>query len=316
MINEDTLTIQTLSEHSNSHQASDYYDEIKDLCWISFWVNLGIALFKLLVGALTKTVGAMGYSQLLIIDGLNSAGNAIIISVILFGITMSHSLTINEKYPFGMGKAQYIGTLLVGILLSISAAIILALALQTFLIPIHLESVGLGLATGLISIAGNLMLVRYIKLSGFENNEEFKTIIRLQRINIISSVILCNSLILTGLLGWFFMERLGSLSISLIVVGLSIKIIKKSLDGIMDRSCGQDTETTISDIIKGVNGVHDVQCVRTRHVGQNICIDIRFSVNGDYSIRQTDQIDQTIRKRLSQEFSRVNHVITLDCFPA
>jgi len=314
-MSEDILTQQTLSEYGVVSRDKTYSEKIKELCWTAFWVNIGLALFKLFVGGFSETIGMMGFSQLLLIDGLNSAANAVVITMILFGVSMSRPLTINEKYPYGKGKAQFVCTLLVGTLLAISSTTILALAFKTLLIPITLEPLGIGICTALISISVNGLLIRYIKHSGFKNNNEFKTIIRLQSINIIASTILCNSLLLTGLLGWFFMERFGSLTISLIVVWLSVRIIKQSLDGIMDRSCGQETETSIRNIIQEVDDVQDIQCVRTRNVGQNLCIDIRLGLSGDISIRQADSIDQEVRKRISNKLSKVHHVITLDCFP-
>ncbi|MBF0450794.1 MAG: cation diffusion facilitator family transporter [Candidatus Magnetomorum sp.] len=320
MINEDILTQKTLSESLPEYgmvQRKETIDSrLQRTCWKAFWVNIGLASFKILVGSLEKTTGAMGYSQLLIIDGLTSAAIASIISMVIFGIHMSRPRTINEQFPYGMGKAQYITSLLVGAILAICAAIILGLALKTFFYPMVLELVGLGLSTALISIFANILLIRYIQLKHDRNNKELQTIIRLQSVSMIASLIVGNSLLMTGLLGWFFMERVGSLSISILVVVLSFRIIKQSLDGIMDRSCGQETESKFADVIQSVDGVQEVQCVRTRHAGQTLCVDIRLSVHGDYTIRQTDHIESEVRKRISKEFSRVNHVITLDCFPA
>jgi len=314
MIDESLLTEKTLSEYGFVHSSENLNLDIKDLCWKAFWVNLGLALFKLLIGTLKSTAGTMGYSQLLIIDGLCSASNAIIITMILFGIYMSRPLTIDNSYPYGKGKAQYITSLLVGVLLAISAAFILAMAVKTFLIPMNLEPVGIGMSVALISISSNILVIRFIRESGLQN-KEVNLVIRLQKINILASIIVCNSLILTGLLGWFFMERIGSLSISFIVVALSMRIIKQSLDGIMDRSSGKEIESFLTEKIYQVEGVKVVDFVRSRYAGQNLCVDIRMAVNGDDTIRKTDKIDKDVRKKLSKELSQINHVISIDCFP-
>ncbi|KPA17994.1 magnetosome protein MamMB, greigite-specific [Candidatus Magnetomorum sp. HK-1] len=315
MIDENILTQRTLSEYGFVHSSENLNLDIKNLCWKAFWVNLGLAVFKILIGSLKITAGTMGYSQLLIIDGLCSAANAIIISMILFGIYMSRPLTINESYPYGKGKAQYISSLLVGALLAVSAAFILAIAIKTFLIPMNLEPVGIGMSVGLISISSNILLIRYIQQSGIPN-KDLDLIIRFQKINILASFIVCNSLLFTGLLGWFFMERIGSLSISFIVVALSFRIIKQSLDGIMDRSSGKELESFLTEKIYQVDGVQNVDCVRTRYAGQNLCIDVRLAVNAENTIRQTDSIDREVRKKISKDLSQTNHVMTVDCFPA
>jgi len=308
---DDDLIIKNNSHHIHSNEKSTSH--LSYLCWIAFWVNIGLALFKITIGTLTNTIGAMGYSQLLIIDGLNSAANAIIITMLIFGINMSKPGSISPQYPYGRGKAQYIAILLVGTLLSTGAAFILILSFRIFFIPANLEPVGIGLCTSLISICANIIFIVYLKQES--ENSTIKTIIKLQYISIISSAILSNSLILAGLFDWFFMERIGSFSISLLVVGLSVRIIKQSLDGIMDKSSGVHMEYSIGNIARSVNQVQIVKWVRTRFAGHNLCVDLRVGINGENSVRQTDKISHEIIKRLNDHLYKINHVITLYCYP-
>jgi len=270
--------------------------------WIVFWANLGLALFKL-------AMGALGYSRLLIIDGLNSAANVVVITTVLFGIRISRPQTVNEKYPYGKGKAEFMVTLLVGFLLAVGASVILALSVKTFFTPISLEPTGIGVATALISIGGNLILIRFLKQTdSLYENVEFQKMARLQALNIASSAVVIQSLLLAGLFGWFVAERMGGVSISLIVVWLSIWIIKSSLDGVMDRSSGKEIESRITALAGSVDKVEKVEWVRTRRVGQNLCIDLNVGLNGDCTIRQTDQVAARIRERLSLKMERISHV--------
>jgi cation diffusion facilitator family transporter len=314
MIEESILTQQTLSEFDYVHTSEKANVDIKSLCWSAFWLNIGLAFFKIMIGSLKATTGTMGYSQLLIIDGLCSAGNGIIISMMMFGIYMSRRYTIDDQYPYGKGKAQYITSLLVGALLAMSAAFILAMAVKTFLIPMNLEPVGIGMCVGLISISANILLIQYIRQKNIQQKDT-ESIINLQKLNIWASVIVCNSLLFTGLLGWFFMERIGSLTISLLVVALSIRIIKQSLDGIMDRSGGKFFESFLTQSIYQVDGVMSVDYVRTRYAGHNLCIDARIAVDGKTTIRQTDNIESEIKHNFSKELSHINHVLTVESFP-
>jgi len=321
IINENILTQKTLNENiladdgvpiTNEQHETDF----KNICWHAFLTNIGLAIFKILVGFLEKNTGTMGFSQLLIIDGLTSAAIAMSISNIIYGQYMSHPDTFDSDYPYGKGKAQYISSLFVGTILSISAAIILGLAVKTFFIPMNLESVGVGLCTALISIAASILVIQYIRKKDVDAHMEVKRMTQLQTVSILSSAIVCNSLIFTGLLGWFFMERIGSLSISLLVVVLSFKIIKQSLDGIMDRSGGEQFEVSVKSLIHDVEGVEDIFSVRSRHAGHNVCVDIQISVNGKLTIKEIDFIESEIRKQVSRKLTEINHVVTVKCFPA
>jgi cation diffusion facilitator family transporter len=274
-----------------------------------FWADLGLALLKI-------TVGALGYSRLLIIDGLNSAANAVMITTILFGIQMSIPQTVTGKYPYGKGKAQYVVTLLIGFFLGVGAAVILAISVKTFFLPVSFESTGVGLATALVSVGGNLMLIRFLRHTDLHNNKEVvEKIAHLHALNIASSGAVIQGLLVGGIFGWFVPERIGSLTISFIVLFLSIRIIKSALDGIMDRSAGREIESRIAMLANSVDQVEDVRWVRTRNVGENLWIDLQVGVKGESSVRQADQITEQIQKRLYSEIERISHV-TLYCYPA
>jgi len=281
---------------------------IKRVCWIVFWANIGLALLKI-------TVGALGYSRLLIIDGLNSAANAVMITTILFGIQMSIPRTVTGKYPYGKGKAQYVVTLLIGFFLGVGAAVILAISVKTFFLPVSFESAGVGLATALVSVGGNLLLIRFLRHTDLHNNKEVvEKIAHLHALNIASSGAVIQGLLVGGIFGWFVPERMGSLTIWLIVLFMSIRIIKSALDGIMDRSAGREIESRIAMLANSVDKVEDVGWVRTRNVGENLWIDLQVGVKGESSVRRVDQITEQIRERLYSEIERISHV-TLYCYP-
>jgi len=281
---------------------------IKRVCWILFWANLGLALLKI-------TVGALGYSRLLVIDGLNSAANAIMITNILFGIQMSIPQTVTGKYPYGKGKARYIGALLIGFFLGVGAAVILAISVKTFFLPVSFESTGIGLATALVSIGGNLMIIRFLRHTDLHYSKEVvKKIAHLHALNITSSGVVIQGLLVGGIFGWFIPERIGSLTISLIVLFLSIRIIKSALDGIMDRSAGREIEFRITTLANSVDKVEDVRWVRTRNVGQNLWIDLQVGLKGDSSVRRADQISGQVQERLHLGIERITNV-TVHCYP-
>jgi len=281
---------------------------IKRVCWILFWANLGLALLKI-------TVGALGYSRLLVIDGLNSAANAIMITNILFGIQMSIPQTVTGKYPYGKGKARYIGALLIGFFLGVGAAVILAISVKTFFLPVSFESTGIGLATALVSIGGNLMIIRFLRQTDLHDSKEVvKKIAHLHTLNITSSGVVIQGLLVGGIFGWFIPERIGSLTISLIVLFLSIRIIKSALDGIMDRSAGREIEFRITTLANSVDKVEDVRWVRTRNVGQNLWIDLQVGLKGDSSVRRADQISGQVQERLHLGIERITNV-TVHCYP-
>ena len=278
------------------------------VCWVVFWGNLGLALFKV-------TVGTLGYSPLLIIDGLNSAANAVVLTTIIMSLQMSRRENIDANYPYGKGKVQYLLTLAVGVLLSIGASLIFALSMKTLYASISFEPTGTALAAALISVVGNLMLLRFLKHAGLPNHkEELKRIRNLHTLNIAASTVVIQAILLAGIFGWFAAERMGGLSISLLVLLLSIRIIKNSLDGIMDRSNGGDMDADITDLVNEINHDLEVKWIRSRNTGQNLWLDVNVGVNGDYTVRRVDRIAKRIRDHIEREMETVSHV-SVHCSP-
>ena len=285
-------------------------ESIHRVYWTAFWANLGLACFKIIVGAL-------GYSRLLIIDGMNSGAIAVAITIIMLGIHMSHPQTVSDKYPSGMGKAQYIIILIAGVFLTVGASLVLVISIKSFFNPVSLEPVDIGISVALISIMGNLMLLYYLKNTGsFYEKEKIKTIVHLQFLNIGSSFVVLNSLLFSGLFGWYIAEHLGSISISFIVIWLSIYIIKHSLDGIMDRSRGNEIESRLTEIAYSVDEVKEVKFLRTRRSGYVLLIDFQICLDGTSTIRQSDKIVSQIKKRMADDLKGTSHIITIDPCPA
>ena len=301
-------TIDDLADFERSGGVQTREVDFARVCWILFWANMGLALFKI-------AVGAFGYSRLLVIDGLNSAANAVVITTYIFSIQMSHQETISGKYPYGKGKAQYLVTIMVGFLLAIGASLILALSVKTFFAPISLEPTGIALAAALISVGVNLLLLRFLKQTDLGNEKEaLKKIGQLHSLNIATSTVVIQAVLLGGIFGWFVAERMGGVSISLLVLFLSIRIIRNSLDGIMDRSDGKEMDGILFDVVNDEAGVEKVKWVRARNVGQNLWVDVQVGLNGDNPIWRADQISERIRERISSGTERITHV-TVHCDP-
>ncbi len=107
---------------------------------------------------------------------------------------------------------------------------------------------------------------------------------------------------------------MGGLSISLLVLLLSIRIIKNSLDGIMDRSNGGDMDADITDLVNEINHDLEVKWIRSRNTGQNLWLDVNVGVNGDYTVRRVDRIAKRIRDHIEREMETVSHV-SVHCSP-
>jgi cation diffusion facilitator family transporter len=275
------------------------------VCWIAFWSCVGLAIFKI-------AGGILGYSPLLIIDGLASAAIAAVITTILLGIRMSRQDSISKSYSYGKGKAQFLIAMITGILIGIAAVVVLGVSIRMFYQPVELESTAIGMTITLVAIAGNLLLVFYLRQVGsFPSRIEFKKTGRMVMLSVAASLVVVQSYILVNF-GWVLGERVGRISISLILVWLSILIIKGSLEGVMDRRIGDQAESEIKALAGSVEGVRKIEWVRTRRAGHNVYIDLQVALDRDSTILQSDKVAQQVRKLLSSRMEQPPHAVKVE----
>jgi cation diffusion facilitator family transporter len=277
------------------------------ICWVAFWANLGLSIFKI-------SMGALGYSPLLLIDGLSSAAIAIMVATIVLGVEMGGEATVSARYSYGKGKAQFLVSLLLGTLVAVSAAVVLGLAVQSFFhVPAAVEPVALGLAVALVSIASGVAMLAFLRQAGARHrNTELPRIARLQSLSIAISFVVAQGLVFMAL-GWPIAQQMGSLSISFLVLWLSFRIIRSSVDGIIDTRSGHGPENAIRAVVASVPEVQEVQWVRTRRLGACISIDVGVGLDGHYRVSQSDQVSERIRYILFEKMEQPLHVISVEC---
>ena len=124
---------------------------LRRACAIATWANLGLAVFKM-------ATGVVGYSSLLFIDGLASAGIGLVVATFLLGMQMSDAANVPNKYAYGQGKAQFLFALVVGTVLTIGAVITLALSFKRFLWPVDSDAAAVGLGVTILGLLVDVLV--------------------------------------------------------------------------------------------------------------------------------------------------------------
>ena len=143
---------------------------------------------------------------------------------------------------------------------------------------------------------------------------QMRKMARLQWMNIVSSVVVSQSVLLAAVFGWVVVERMGAIAISFVVIWLSVRILHHSLEEIMDRSTDKASISRIVAAAGLVDNVERIEWVRTRHLGHGLCVDLRVGIDGNHTMRQADSIAADIRERLRREMKGLAYV-TVDCYP-
>jgi cation diffusion facilitator family transporter len=274
-------------------------------CWIAFSINCALAAFEMVNGLL-------GYSALLIIDGLTFAATAVVVTTALLGIHMSEENAIGRPYYYSRGKAQYLAALVTGIVLGVAGITFWGISIKRIGYATAAEGLGIGAAVALIAIAGSvflLLFLRHLRLS--LRVPQFRGLERLQELSLVASIMVFQSYFSLAY-EWFVGDRVARFSISLVVTTMSFFIIKDALNGLMDRSSGEEIESEIESLVKGIEQVRDVRWVRTRRVGSKIYTEMKVDMDKDQKVSDFDQVTMKIKNVLSAKLEEPVRVINVE----
>jgi len=289
------------SDADNARLAQQRTATEERTCWLSFWANILLAIFKL-------SIGLLGYCTLLAVDGLQSASNALIAATTLYGFHVSQKPKDTE-HPYGHGKAVFVLLGLAGIFIAFSAIVILLLSLRSFRWQTYAGSVySLGLLAAAVSALANELMYRYISetAKGLDS-AALRHNAWNNRLNVFSSLVVVLSLAAV-MLGLDVMVELGVLGLAALVLWRSVRIFQWALDGCMDRGLPESTDEWLRALTASVPGVEGVSAVRAREVGHKVGVDLTIQVSPNRTVAEADEIATHVEEAVARRIGRVEYV--------
>lgn len=255
--------------------------------WLSLWGNLSVGLYKLVVGII-------GGSTALVADAVHSFSDVIGSTGILIATKIS-SRKPNENFPYGLGKAEFVGALFVYTLLLFIVAWIAAqsirLMLSAGLEPPHFVT----LLGAVVSVLYNYMMYRYTTCVGMRNQspailaDAFEN-----RADAISS-----GACIAGILGGMFVhpicDPIAALLVGAIIMWNCQDQLRHAADGLMDVGLGEEEVELVKRIALRHEGVIAAPSVRTRRTGARYWVDLQVTVRPDLPVARADAIAAAVR---------------------
>ena len=273
------------------------YEEIKKASILGIVGNLFLTLIKGIIGFITN-------SQAMIADFFNSAGD-IISSVMTFIGNKIASIPKDEDHNLGHGKAEYIYSMLVSIILFLTSIIILKDSFKVVIFHIKYEYSNYLIIVCIITIIIKILLYFYTnKLAKKYNNILIKANSKdhlndaiISILNLISAFLALNNIyIIDGIVG---------IIIGLWILYTSIKIFKESYDVLMDKSISNELKNKVYEVINKHKEVIKVIHFNSTPVGYQYQISFTIYVDGNLSTFDSHQIADTLEKEIDNEFDEI-----------
>ncbi|RLI80411.1 cation diffusion facilitator family transporter, partial [Archaeoglobales archaeon] len=236
---------------------------------ISTLSNLLLTIFKGLAGI---SVG----STALIADAIHSLVDVLSSVLVWMGIKISEK-PADESHPYGHFKAESLAEMAVGIIIILSSILIILEAVNEL---INLSSPTFeyyALLVALFSAFANEFLARY-KISVGKKTKSTALIAegKHSRVDVFASFSVFLGFIFVKI-GYWWADGVVAIAISVMILQIGFKIIKNSIDVLMDR-VDEELDFQISEIVRNIQGVEKVELIASRGTWRTKIIEVHFSV--------------------------------------
>lgn len=273
------------------------FKDIKKASLLGIFGNLFLLLIKGIVGFISG-------SQAMIADAFNSASDILSSIMTFFGQRIA-SKPKDEDHNLGHGKAEYIYSMLISIIMIImvfkvfkdSIVNLFTLEKATFtpwLIVVCaltiIIKIGLFLYTNRLYKKNKSLLLK-------ANRNDHRNDCILTSLNLIACVL--------GYYGIYFVDSVAGIFISIWIFIVAYKIFIESYDILMDKSIDDETKEKVYEVISAHKEIKKISHFNSTPVGYMYQISFTIFVDGNLSTFDSHEIANNLEKEIDKKFPEI-----------
>lgn len=276
-------------------------DRVQRVFVIVLILNVAVAIVKAVFGVMAGSVSMVADA---LHSGFDSFSNVV-------GIVAMHlaGKPPDPEHPYGHGKIETLGTLVIGAMLLLTAAGILLEGYGRLITPVTPEITPITVGVMVGTLITNIIVSTYERRKG----EEYQ-----------SQILIADSLhtrsdvfVSTAVLGGFLAIRLGypaadpiiALGIGLLIARMGVGILYEAAEVLIDSMnlpCDPALVRAVVMDTPGVAGYHDFRC---RGKPGEIFADIHVTVDPALSIARAHAISEEVEQRLKETVPGLAEVV-------
>jgi len=274
-------------------------------------------LISALLAAIKIISGIAGYSYALIADGVESMLD-IMSALVVLGTLRIAATPPNERYPFGYGKAEPIGAIVVAAGLLIAALGIAIQSVRQILTPQHMPAAWTLIVLLAVVLSKELMF-RFLSRTGSEiDSSSLKTDAWHHRSDALTSAaaFVGISIALIGGEDYVTADDWAALLACAIIARNGWKLFRNAMRDVMDAAPPPELEDRVRAILWDVDGVEDIDQCLIRKSGLGYFVDLHIEVDGRIPVRDGHEISHRAKDALLEsELSILDASIHVEPYP-
>ena len=267
---------------------------------ITIIANAILAAFKFITGI-------VGKSNAMISDSVHSFSDVLSTVIVIIGLKIS-SKQADVEHPYGHERMESIAAFILATMLFVTGLLIGIEGVKNIF---NSEGIAkptfIALIAAVISILVKELMYWYtIYYAKKIKSEALKADAWHHRSDAFSSV---GSLIgvAGSMLGYTILDSVASIVICGFIIKVAYDIFKESLDKVVDHSVSEDTIVEIEKEAYEIDGVLNVDLIKTRMFGNKIYIDLEISADKNMTLERAHAIAHQVHDSIEEKFKDVKH---------
>ncbi len=270
--------------------------EKKRVALISLFAAIFLTSFKLIIGLLTGSLGILS-------EALHSGLDLVAAAITFFAVRISDKPGDTEHH-YGHGKIENVSALAETLLLLVTCVWIVMEATRRLttgnvIIEVNVWSYIVVVSSIVIDYSRSRALN---KAAEKHNSQALKADALHFSTDIWSSTVVLLGLICANF-GYHAADSIAALGVAVIVIYVSIRLGKRSIDVLLDKAPKDHTEA-IDKILKGMPEILFYHDLRVRESGAQVFIEVTIHVNPALNIEQAHLISERIEEKIKSGIKR------------
>ena len=272
----------------------DTVKQVKKILWLILFLNLGVAIAKIIVGSLAQSAS-------MVADGIHSVSDGTSNIVALIGLAVS-AKPVDDKHPYGHGKFEVLTSLFIGAMLLVVAGGILKEAYERIFNPIMPNFDTLSIVVLLATLVINIFVCTYEANQGRKLNSYLLTADAMHtKSDIFVSLGVLVSIIAIKLGAPPIIDPIASAIVGCFIIVAAFDIIK-STGAVLADEAALDHDK-VESIARSFPEVLDVHRIRSRGNEPHIFLDMHIKLDPLMPLGHAHSLAHDIEDQLKAQIS-------------
>ena len=258
--------------------------------WISVLVNSILFILKLLIGIMVGAVSVFA-------DAVHTLSDVVSSIVVIWGFKQAEK-PADVEHPYGHGRAEYIATLIIAILLCVAGIEFIEASIDRIQNPEQVAAEWWMILILMVTIILKEITARYAEFlsskiaSGVLHADAWH-----HRIDAISSILVVAAMI-AGKYGYPVVDGWAGLGVALFLIYTGFEIAKDAVDDLIGKPPTMEDVENIRDIVMNIDGVLGAHDITIHSYGHDKFISVHVEIDADKSTAEAHDISEEVEYKL------------------